>query len=208
MTATKTTAAPTTHCRTWFGSGTAYIVDLTNAGRRGKTCRALRFRGCVSYARDESSVAADSVTHSVMRYLSTITGGRQFDADGVAAVSFDEVLETIVGIVCGADADLGDHVRCYDETIRGVDAPRPTLTAGIEGVWGGHVDNERGVSLADYTDRHNDPREITRHGQSANKAYELAAKVWDRVKLAKSMSEAGRILSDAGCALHGYCAMD
>ncbi len=49
---------------------------------------------------------------------------------------------------------------------------------------------------------------ITRSTQTNNAAYGIAAKVWDKVKQAKTFSEAGTVLSSAGAHLHYYCRMD
>lgn len=86
-------------------------------------------------------------------------------------------------------------------------AAKPTLTAGLDGVWSGSASPDRGISLDDHTDRYNYPAEITTR-QTPGSAYRKAAKVWDRVQSAKSMYEASRILTDAGCKLHYYCRMD
>lgn len=83
-----------------------------------------------------------------------------------------------------------------------------TLTAGVEGVWTGTVCPEYGVSLSDLTDKNNEPASITHHSQTNGSAYRKAAKVWEAVKLAKSMNEASQILSAAGCKMHYYCRMD
>lgn len=202
-------SAATVYIRTWSGSGSARVVEMTNAGKRGKRCRVLRFCGWFNSAGDRESAAyrAHSLTAGIVNYLAELVGGSAYSGNGTTnAVSFDEVRRTILAMIADA-GDTSNAVHLYDEECRGVDAPKATLTAGVGGVWSGHVD-DNGVYLADLTDQHNDPRSITRHDQANNTAYAFAAKVWARVQEAKTFGEAERILSDAGCRLHYYCAMD
>jgi hypothetical protein len=90
-------------------------------------------------------------------------------------------------------------------TVRGVDAPKEPLQAGVEGKWSAGAD-ESGVSLSQLDDV-NEWREIT-HGQMPARAYELARKVWDRVKAARTRIEASDIPTAASCKLHGYCGLN
>lgn len=76
----------------------------------------------------------------------------------------------------------------------------------IPGVWSGSLDDD-GVHLRDLTDTNNEPTEIT-HDQAPARAYALGARVWPQVQAAKTMHEAARILRDAGCRLHYFCAVD
>lgn len=84
----------------------------------------------------------------------------------------------------------------------------PILYAGVDGVWHGKASVTGGISLGDMTDKYNEPACITRSPQTDGAAYRKAAKVWDAVKGAKSMSEAADILRAAGCKLHYYCRVD
>jgi hypothetical protein len=97
------------------------------------------------------------------------------------------------------------YLSVHDEEIRAIDAPKPLLTAGVVGVWSGAAD-ERGIRLQALNDI-NQWTEIT-FNQTEAKAYAIAARVWPQVQKAATLSEARRILSDAGARLHGWCAMD
>jgi hypothetical protein len=201
--------AATIYVRTWSGSGSARVVEMNNAGKRGKRCRVLRFSGWFNTAGDRQSAAyrAHSLTAAVVNYLAELAGGSAYMVDGTTnAATLDEVRLTILAMIAEA-GDTSNAVHLYDEECRGVDAPKVTLTAGVDGVWSGSV-GDNGIYLADLTDQHNDPRIITPHDQANNTAYALASKVWGQVQAAKTFSEVQRILSDAGCRLHYYCAMD
>ncbi len=102
---------------------------------------------------------------------------------------------------------LPDHAaQIYEELIRGVDAPRPVLTAGVEGKWTAKVD-ESGIFVSEDADRYNDPALCT-HKQTGARAYQLAAQVWENVKACRSFSEVGNVLRSAGCSLHYWCRVD
>ena len=186
--------------KTWVGSGTATVIDMANAGKRGKKCRKLYFGGWRPYTSDRESLAgrAADLSMRVLTYLAeTVTEDDDFDAVR------DKVLEMVA-----AAGDLNNAVRVHDrEEIRGIDAPRPVLSAGIDGVWSGKADND-GIFLRDLSDANNCPAECTPSGQTNAKAYAVAAKVWDAVRAAKSMHEAGQILRAAGAKLHYWCMMD
>jgi hypothetical protein len=154
------------------------VIDMTNAGKRGKKCRELS--------------ASDPCQ-----------GSRDVFARIEKAQSFDEALS----IVLEAKASqLSSTFHVLQGEIRGVDAPKERLTAGNAGTWSASVD-EDGVSVADHTDPFNEPRAIT-SGQSKAAAYSKAAKVWDRVQAARTFHEACSILRNAGVRLHSYCGMD
>ena len=128
-------------------------------------------------------------------------GGQVIEKD------FDEVRAKLIEIGIPVIEPCAERrlVQMYDEEIKGIDAPRPKLSAGIDGVWGAGAD-EKGISMEDYRDV-NMWREIT-HNQTGPKAYDIAKKVWPEVEKAKTVYEAARILRDAGARLHGYCGMD
>ena len=183
------------HVRTWSGARSALVTDMTNAGKRGKTCRQLH------------------VAEPWRHYSSGQTLPQGW-GDWLDLFSRLEALEKGTGEESYEDIALLVRAACagcpeikHDEReVRGVDAPRPLLTAGLEGVWSGSAD-EGGIHLRDLVDRNNEPTAIT-HDQTNARAYELARKVWDGVKLARTMGEASDILSAAGCRLHYFCAVD
>lgn len=186
------------HVQIWTGARNARVTDMTHAGKRGKTCRQLRFSGCDLIASAPECYAAAELTNEVLRRL-----------DGLdTEVDFDSVVTMFEHVESHARAAGID--KCWlsaheDEPIRAIDAPKPELTAGNE-KWSGRLDNE-GVHLRDLTDRYNEPCECS-HGQTGAQAYKLASKVWSQVKEAKTMGEASSILSAAGCKLHYWCAID
>lgn len=180
---------PLINVRTWIGSKCATIVDMTNAGKRGKKCATLRFRGYSCTSEDE--FGSQAITDSIMYFIEKLTGSESIEQ--VRA----EIERQIVGC---------PRVFVYPEEMRGIDAPRPTLTAGVEGKWSAYADRD-GVTIADLSDRMNDPRCIT-HDQSRARAYDIAARTWSKVTACATFSEAWTLLSDAGCSLHYYCAMD
>jgi hypothetical protein len=191
--------APKLHVRTWTGSGTASVIDMTNAGKRGKTCRMIRFSGWVNFG------AADSPEGRVSQFSSQVIhwlNGISLHAD------FDEIHAELFAKVAAFKADgnaLASSVHVYDETIRGVDAPKVELLAGVGGLWSASAD-ENGVHIRDLADV-NEWTEIT-SSQSTAQAYKLAAKVWPKVQAAKTRRDASEILRAAGCRLHGFCGMD
>lgn len=181
------------HVKVYSGSGNGTITDMANAGKRGKTCRTLTFLG------DAAAVIDRLCTTPEQR---AARGG----CYALECRPVNEVRPDDFDAVCGeVRAAAHPTTRLIDGEIRGVDAPRPVLTAGVAGKWSAGAD-ETGVSLHDLDDV-NQWTEIT-FKQSPAKAYELARKVWDRVKAAATRYEASNILTAAGCRLHGYCAMD
>jgi hypothetical protein len=185
------------HVRTW-AAGQATVTEMTNAGKRGKKCRTVTFHGWVNTAHDRESEPGRStnLALSVLHWLKD---------DVKADASFDAVAAELKRRV--AEAGLPTHCASVAEgETRGIDAPRPKLTAGVEGLWGASAD-ETGVTIC----RHNDVNgwaEITGSRQTATEAYRLAAKAWPRVRAATTFDEASEILTAAGCKLHGYCMMD
>lgn len=174
--------------KSWASAGNATITDMTNAGKRGKMCRRVRFAGeCYAEGTDRS------LTLEIVERLRELSESK-------IVKSFEEALSWLKFKI------KGSGLKIYEEEIKGIRAPREELSFTLEGVWSISID-ESGVSLADLADRNNEPRMITTR-QSANTAYNKARKVWEEVKKAKTMSQAGNVLSEAGCQLHYYCAMD
>ncbi len=185
------------HIQIHQAAANAVITDMTNAGKRGKRCDSLRFRGFdPAYEVPPERQPAVALTWDILAKIKKLT-----PADDFAAVVTDITAQIEAAKV---DPEL---VRVAPDSCRGVDSPRVRLLAGLEGQWHGYAD-ENGISLSDETDKANEPAMITRHDQKNSRAYELAAKVWENVKAAQTFSEAGNILSAAGCSLHYYCRMD
>ena len=186
-------ASKAVNIRTWHGSASATVTEMANAGRRGKKCRVLRVQGWFpnGVAGPEAETAGN-VTHEVISLLDRTDESTPFD---------------LIAQMVRAIAAKSNRVDVYDQEIRGIDAPRPVLSAGIDGVWSGKADND-GIFLRDLSDANNCPAECTPSGQTNAKAYAVAAKVWDAVRAAKSMHEAGQILRAAGAKLHYWCMMD
>jgi hypothetical protein len=184
----------TIHVRVWSGTGSARVTDMTNAGKRGKACRVLRFSGWMPFGGEEFHQRCRDLCAQVLSYVQA----QPADAD------FDPVAARVREIVQASG--LPEHaVAVYDETIRGIDAPRPVLTAGVSGKWSASA-SEDGVSLRQLDDV-NEWTEIT-HGQTPARAYDLAANVWPKVQAARTQVEASDILGAAGVRLHGYCGLD
>ena len=57
------------HVQVWTGSGTARITDMTNAGKRGKTCRRLRFSGALGCTYSAAALQAHDITLNVLDLL-------------------------------------------------------------------------------------------------------------------------------------------
>jgi hypothetical protein len=89
-------------------------------------------------------------------------------------------------------------------TVKGVDAPRPKLTAGVPDVWAARSD-EHGTWVERLDDTNNWTQ--TSRGK-AGAAYDKVAKVWDKVKAAKTFAEVVALFEAAGLDLRGYCGMD
>jgi len=192
----------TIHVRTWPGSGSATVTDMTHAGKRGRKCRTLRISGAPSNwnwpPADEAQRLAARHTVHVLHTLENLDG----------KASFEDARETVRDLIAEARQQGVplDYLTSYDEVIRGIDAPRPRLMAGVPGVWSGYAD-ETGIHLSDDADQHNMPAEVT-HKQTEAAAYSIACKVWDRVQKAATMPEASSLLTAAGARLHYWCRMD
>jgi hypothetical protein len=193
------TVAPKVHIRTWTGSGVATVFDMTNAGKRGKMCRVIRFSGWGNSAMSDTPEGkASDFSRGVCHWLNALPLSVPFDViRAEMGAKFEEFRRT-------AGNPFG--IEIHDEEARGVDAPKPPLTAGVPGKWSAPAD-EDGVSIHALDDV-NEWTEITSSSQHKNVAYQKAAKVWDRVRKAKDRHEAHAILTAAGCKLHGFCGRD
>ena len=190
----------TIHVQIWTGACNARITDMTNAGKRGKTCRTMRFSGTsTTYCcHNPAWSTAAEMTNDILGRLT----GLPEDAD------FDAAAELLRNAVEAARAEgvNDDFISLHeDEPIRGVDAPVEKLEASGDG-WRATAD-ENGVTIDDTRDQFNEPCMITTR-QKNSQAYRIARKVWDRVMKAASFHEVGDILRDAGCRLHYYCRVD
>lgn len=192
----------TIHVRTWPGSGSFRITDMTGAGKRGRKCRVLRFSGTCADAWVAKGDALAEVAAKASREALDLAG--RLDGE----TPFDDARAAVLGIISRARAaGVSEYlVAVYDEDIRAIDAPRPKLTASVEGVWSASAEEE-GIPMEDLADRWNEWREIT-FGQTAARAYAIAARVWEKVQAAATLHEARGILLAAGAKLHGYCGMD
>jgi hypothetical protein len=182
-----TTTAKMIHVRTWSGSQTVLVTEMTNAGKRGKTCRTIHagFRGRVG----DDAAGYGEWLHAINDVLPHL------DA---AETTFDDAATYLRALAGIADLEL------REETIRGVDAPLPALSAK-GATWGASADDS-GVHVADLADRANEPRSLSRG--SAARAYKIAAKVFPTLRPEMSYHEVVAALETAGVDLHSYCAMD
>jgi hypothetical protein len=189
------------HVQTWSGSGSFRITDMAFAGRRGKKCRTLRVSGThYAFPGEWKAALADQYTREAYALAERL-------ADDAPDLDFGQAREMVAGLVREAHEQgvPEGYLSLYEEEIRGVDAPRPELAAGVEGKWSASADEE-GVRLHALDDV-NDWTEIS-HDQSPARAYELARKVWHKVKACASLRGASSVLCDAGVRLHGFCGMD
>ena len=176
-------------------SNSIRIIDMTNAGKRGKKCKVFDFCGTLHYEGGIPETIEERITYEIKQFVTS----EEFPK------TFDESVSAIMSKIKESGTSFPFYVKSFE--IKGVDAPKEKLIAGLSGVWSGYV-NENGISLSDQTDQNNLPCEITHHTQSDNTAYRLASKVWREVQQAKTMREASNILEKAGCKLHSFCAMD
>lgn len=190
----------TIHVQTWSGACNGRITDMTHSGKRGKRCRVLRFAGFPLAAGDGNQLQQDAKRESehIMGILSSLDPSWSYD-DASRIIRQAVSRARVQGI---PESD----VACYDEEIRGVDAPLPKLVAGNDR-WSAVAD-ESGLMLRDLTDQWNEPAACTPHGQEGSQAYRLAAKVWEQLAGAATMSCAMDILRNAGCKLHYWCMVD
>lgn len=191
------------HVQTWAFQRSAKITDMTNAGKRGKVCRVLHVHG--ENGGQETGPEAWKRAHNE---AVNAAGALAVLCAGFAPETSYDDAEAALRACLAQYPGAGGIVTIEADTCRGVDAPRVKLVAGVPNVWAGSAD-EGGISLRDLKDQFNEPCMITPNSQqSPARAYELAAKVWELVKAAKSFSQAGDILQTAGCRLHYFCAVD
>lgn len=176
------------HLTLWIS--TARIVDMTNAHKRGKTCRVVELDA-------HTSTGSAFIRGTLTNWVKTPETKAAFGVF-LPDVDFDTLLANI-------KARGTDDIYLREREIRGVDAPRETLSHTTETF--SVTVNSSGVHLRDLVDRHNEPTMIT-SGQTALSAYSKAKKVWDKVTAATSYYEVADILRKAGCKLHSYCAVD
>jgi hypothetical protein len=198
------------HVKVWTGSGSAAVIDMTHAGKRGKTCDYLRIVGTNGpWVREAAAdvKAAEQGTNEILYTLSELAPGCEHGGQ-VVGWSFDVVEKLLLSHLFDAKVAGANptYLNIYKESIKAITAPRPVLTAGVEGKWSASCDVQ-GIHMRQLDDV-NEWSEITPHDQTGPRAYELASKVWAQVKRAGKMGEAADILRNAGCRLHGYCAMD
>ncbi len=200
----KTTTNAGVHVRFWSGGPSFELIDLTNAGKRGKTCLTLSVRFWGTDAGREQS-------YPVRSYLAKVAGVdfcRMPDRFTVTGATFGELAAVLVPMVQAIKEKTVEHMVHADaKEIRGIDAPRPILTAGKAGVWSASASIDS-VGAADLTDVHNEPTATSRCEQSKAAAYNAAAKVWAQVEKAETYHQVVSILSGAGVNLHTYCARD
>lgn len=192
------------HIQIWSGTGSMRIVDMANASKRGKTCNAFCVRGEQPRWVSEDRTEQRAAMHYT-RAIRLLVGGDE--ARGVREVKYEELLAQVQGLVAQARADGVNEnwLSIHLETVRGIDAPKPRLEFSNDKF--SACADEEGIHLSDLVDQNNLPAMCT-FKQSGAKAYDIAAKVWDKVKTAKSMYDAGSILSGAGARLHSWCRMD
>ena len=176
----------------WSGSRTAVIIDMEHAGKIGKTCRRLYVDG-IAYHADRLGC---DWTGRILHYIEALT---ERDTYNYAK----EVVQTLIE---SAELEGVRGLTMREDTIKGIHAPRPVLTAGVDGKWAASAD-VHGISLRQLDDI-NQWSEITPSSQSAPQAYKIAANVWANVRAASTLREASSILSAAGARLHGYCGLD
>lgn len=203
------------NARLWSGCGTFRLTDMENAGKSGKLCRVLRFSGApwnwenLSHATEPQKAAARWSRQIYYKVYELAGVDCTYQHEIEIKMDFPAVKAILEGMLRKAAEEGvridGSDLGLYEESIKGVRAPMPPLTAGVPGKWSYGAD-ESGISGRQLDDV-NEWSEIT-HGQTGNAAYRIAVKVWDRVKAAKTMGEATEILRAAGARLHGYCGLD
>jgi hypothetical protein len=204
------TGAGGVHVQVWTGTNTARVTDMSFADKAGKRCAVLTFRGWWENGPTDDPVRLDALqtTLDILRWLEE--AGRETPFNLVRD-RLSEIVEAAAGrglrVRLAGDESVPTHyhLALYDEEIKAIDAPKPLLTAGVEGQWSASAD-ETGIHVRDLMSV-NEWTEIT-HGQTNARAYAIAKAVWPQVQTAKTRHEASAILRAAGAKLHGYCAMD
>jgi hypothetical protein len=195
--ATETATAAQIHVQTWSGGGSLRITEMVNAGKAGKRCRILGFRGWLNTGTTEEAQRAHTLAVVARDWANRLDTSTTL-----------EDAETALRALVAEFAPLPAYAcEIYVDDIRGVDAPRPKLTAGVDGKWSASAD-ENGVFVSEDADSYNEPAMCTPSSQSNARAYQLAAKVWGQVEQCQTFSQVGNVLRDAGCKLHYWCRMD
>lgn len=204
------------HVRNWTGTGSVRVIDMTNAGKRGKRCEAIHYQGQrwgrLQSQMSEAEKASEKGSLAIEFYVARLAGKTPNDSiNMVIDADYAEVAGTIKAMVAEARAAGAETwaINAYDEVIRGVDAPVAPLSASSAKV--SVSADESGISIRDLVDANNWPAMISIR-QSEQQAYRYAAKVWpavvEAVAQGAGMYAIGDILSNAGCNLHSYCMMD
>ena len=114
------------HVQIYRAARNGRITDLTNAGKRGKTCRAIRFRGTDNphlWGRaDDFAENVSAHTRGVIQFLDRAAADPDY--------TFDMVEAGLRVLVDGARAEgvSADLLDYSEETIRGIDAPLPPFS--------------------------------------------------------------------------------
>ena len=190
------------HVRLWTGCRQVRITAMSNAGKRGKKCRTLSYLGTEEPLRLPSPESSLAWEHSERIYQALAS----LDCE---TTSFDDAVALVTDLVEQARlAGVSETwLRFFQNEVRGIDAPKLELTAGIPGKWSGTA-SEDGIRLHDLADPYNEWTEVTHPRQTNARAYEIAARVWPQVQTARSVHEAACVLREAGADLHGFCAVD
>lgn len=183
------------HVQTWTGATSGRITDMTNARKRGKTCDVIRFSGWNPYGEGEPYETIRNTCYDIRRWLESLPADSDF-----ATVAAE--LERRVNA-----AGLPEHAcAAYRETIRGVDAPLPVLTAsGPNDAWTASATID-GITIYDNKDQNNLPAVMV--NGSIQKAYGIVAKHWDRVKACPTFHSVDQLFRELGLSTHYWCRMD
>lgn len=183
------------HVRIWY-SGTVEFTDLTDAGKRGKTCRTARLTGAMKgYA--PGSETEFAATAALIAFAEGLDPAREFDEVWRAA------LELYRSHFPEGERGAAAHVN--HGLVKGVNAPRAELRVTRPGVFAARADSD-GVWVEDLADVNNGWTETNR-GKNAV-AYDKAAKVWGKVREARTFREVVALFEGAGIDLRGYCSVD
>lgn len=119
-------------------------------------------------------------------------------------VPLSHLAEGVTTATCERCAKTGEVIADTAD----LDAEEGALVFEVANVFAVRASVKDGISIADYLDRANDPRWVTKSGRSKAAAFKLARRVWPRLRAARKASEAADVIREAGGNLHYYCAMD
>lgn len=177
-------------------SGIVRLTDTDNAGKRGKTCdRVTVYGDAADYGRNSELSAP---TQSLFELVSGFDPSRPF------AELLGAVMERVGARLAAAGA-RGDTFGVEFSKIKSVHAPVRTLHAYAAGTFEATADADS-VWIEDLADVYNG-QTWTNRG-NPRKAYAAAAKVWDKVRAAKTHREAVEVLEAAGIEFRIYCSVD